>query len=125
MAEIYDVALSAASHDLLITNGDLLVIGNAERVAQMIKVTLLAWKGEWFLDQRFGVPYLESVLVKNPNMAHIRGILRAKIQEVPGVNRVISLSTALNVRERTLSVSYEASTEYGLVKGKEVLGYGD
>lgn len=122
---MYDLALSAATHDLIINDKNLLLINNAERVAQQIKITLLAFKGEWFLDQRFGVPYLDSVMVKNPNMAYIRGILRTKILDVPGVKTVVSLSCALNVQERTLTVSYEVSTEYGLVKGREVLGYGN
>lgn len=122
---MYDLALSAATHDLIVNDKDLLLINNAERVAQQIKITLLAFKCEWFLDQRFGVPYLDSVMVKNPNLAYIRGILRAKILDVPGVKTVVSLSAQLNAQERTLTVSYEVSTEYGLVKGREVLGYGN
>ena len=119
----HDLALSAATHDLIIVDKDLVLINNAERVAQQIKITLLAFLGEWFLDQRFGVPYLESIMIKNPNMAFIRGILRGKILEVPDVKSVDALSTQLNVKTRTLTVSYEASTAYGLVKGREVLGY--
>ncbi len=121
----HDLALSAATHDLIIVDKDLVLINNAERVAQQIKITLLAFLGEWFLDQRFGVPYLESVMIKNPNMAYIRGILRGKILDVPGVKSVDSLSTQLNVKTRTLIVNYDVSTAYGLVKGREVLGYGN
>ena len=121
----HDLALSAATHDLIIVDKDLVLINNAERVAQQIKITLLAFLGEWFLDQRFGVPYLESVMIKNPNMVYIRGILRGKILDVPDVKSVDALSTQLNVKSRTLTVSYEASTAYGLVKGREVLGYGN
>ena len=121
----YDLALSAATHDLIIVDKDLALINDAERVAQQIKITLLAFLGEWFLDQRFGVPYLESVMIKNPNMAYIRGILRGKILDVPDVKSVDSLSTQINIKTRTLTVSYEANTAYGLVKRREVLGYGN
>ena len=121
----HDLALSAATHDLIIVDKDLVLINNAERVAQQIKITLLAFLGEWFLDQRFGVPYLESVMIKNPNMAFIRGILRGKILDVPDVKSVDALSTQLNVKTRTLTVSYEVSTAYDLVNGREVLGYGN
>ena len=122
---VHDLALSAETHDLIIVDKDLVLINNAERVAQQIKITLLAFLGEWFLDQRFGVPYLESVMIKNPNMAYIRGILRGKILDVPDVKSVDSLSTQINIKTRTLTVSYEVSTVYGLVKGREVLGYGN
>ena len=121
----HDLALSAATHDLIIVDKDLVLINNAERVAQQIKITLLAFLGEWFLDQRFGVPYLESVMIKNPNMVYIRGILRGKILDVPDVKSVDSLSTQINIKTRTLTVSYEANTAYGLVKRREVLGYGN
>lgn len=120
----YDLALDAKTHDLLINDRDAMLIDNAERVAQQIKITLLFWLGEWFLDTRDGVPYLEYILVKNPNMAHIRQIFHKKISGVPDVNRVQSLNLQINQRERTLTVDFSADTTFGLVTQKEVLGYG-
>lgn len=77
---LLDIALSAASHDLLLSpTNDLILIGNAERVAQQIKISLKAFLGEWFLDTGFGVPYFEEILVKNPNTMIIREIIRDRI----------------------------------------------
>lgn len=120
----YDLALSAASHDLLIINGDLKLIDDAERIAQQIKITLKFLLGEWFLDTSKGVPYLEQVLVKNPNMNHIRAIFREKILDVPGVAGLKKLNLTLDRKSRALSVSFEAETIAGLVTGREVLEYG-
>lgn len=120
-----DLGLNAKTHDLIIDNGDLIVIDNAERVAQQIKIQLLTWAGEWFLDTRHGVPYLDYILVKNPNMELISSIFREQIMSVDDVDSVNSLEINYNAQTRTMVVEYEASTTYGVVCRKEKLGYGD
>lgn len=121
---MYDIALSASSHDLLIVDRDLMLIDKAERIAQQIKITLKFWLGEWFLDTSKGVPYLKYVLVKKPNMNHIRAIFRERILDVPGVTAVKSLNLILDRKNRALTVNYEVETTEGLLTRKEVLGYG-
>lgn len=120
----YDIALNIASNDLVIKNNDLILIDNAERVAQQVLITLRFWLGEWFLDTRQGVPYLEYVLVKNPNMNHIRQILTEKIQSVEGVKSIVSLNFDFRRVTRELYVDFEVDTDYGLITERAVLGYG-
>lgn len=110
----YDLRLDAA-HDIVIAkNGDLELVDGAARVAQQIKVTLLAFLGEWFLDTSFGVPYLEQILVKNPRMGTVNALLRARIVDVPNVLRVRRLDLQFNRAARRLSVVFEAETTEGL-----------
>ena len=120
----YDIALNIASNDLVIKNNDLILIDNAERVAQQVLITLRFWLGEWFLDTREGVPYLEYILVKNPNMSHIRQILTEKIQSVEGVKSIVSLDFDFRRVTRELYVDFEVDTDYGLITERAVLGYG-
>lgn len=120
-----DLALDAKKHDLIIADGDFIVIDNAERVAQQIKIQLLTWLGEWFLDTTHGVPYLDYILVKNPNLELIASIFREQIMKVDDVDYVNSLEIDYDAQTRTMTVEYEASTSYGLVSRKEKLGYGD
>ena len=120
-----DIALHANHHDILIKDGDFLLIDNAERVAQQIKVKLLTFLGEWFLDTTWGVPYLEYILVKQPNQELIKQILSEQISSVDDVKSLNALELDYQVKIRTLIVNYEVSTEYGLITRKEVLGYGD
>lgn len=120
----YDIALNIAKNDLVIQNNDLILIDNAERVAQQILITLRFWLGEWFLDTREGVPYLEYVLIKNPNMSHIRQILTEKIQSVEGVKSIVSLNFDFRRVTRELYVDFEIDTDYGLITERAVLGYG-
>ena len=120
-----DIALHANDHDILIKDGDFLLIDNAERVAQQIKVKLLTFLGEWFLDTTWGVPYLEYILVKQPNQELIKQILSEQILSVDDVKSLNALGLDYQVKVRTLIINYEVSTEYGLITRKEVLGYGD
>lgn len=120
----YDIALNIALNDLVIKNNDLILIDNAERVAQQVLITLRFWLGEWFLDTREGVPYLEYILVKNPNMSHIKQILTEKIKSVDGVNSIVSLDFDFRRITRELYVDFEVNTDYGLITERVVLGYG-
>jgi hypothetical protein len=120
----YDLAMNVKTGDLIVRNGDLMIVNNGERVAQQVLITLREWLGEWFLKTSDGVPYLEYILVKNPNEAHVRQVLSEAIQSVEGVKGVTELEFAFNRILRTLTVSYEIDTDYGFITKKEVLGYG-
>jgi hypothetical protein len=114
----YDLALNRRDHDLVfepLASGkySIIALEGADRVAQQIKINLLAFLGEWFLDITFGVPYLEQVLVKNPRMAAVETILRRHIKSVPNVKKVTSLSFDWDRRLRYLVVFFEADTDLG------------
>lgn len=119
----YDIALDITSGDICINEKDFLMIDNAERVAQQIKITLQFWLGEWFLNISDGVPYLEYILVKNPNKNHIIQIFTEKILSVEDVISIESIDITLNSKERNAEITYNISTKYGLITRKEVLGY--
>ena len=121
MAE--DIAMDVGTNDLILKDGDLMLIDNAERVAQQILITLRFWYGEWFLNTTEGVPYLEYILVKNPNLAHVRQILTEAIESVPGVVSLDSMDFEYDRQGRTLAVDYSATTDFGLLTRREVLGY--
>lgn len=120
----HDLAMDMATGDLVLHDGDVLLIDNAERVAQQILITLRFWLGEWFLDTKDGIPYLEYVLVKSPNLLHIRQIFTEAMEKVDGVKRVEEMNFVFDVKNRSLHVDYEVSTDYGLITRREVLGYG-
>ena len=121
---MYDIAMDINTNDIVLQGGDIMMIDNAERVAQQIAIALRFWLGEWFLNTTDGVPYLEYILVKQPNMAHVRQILTEQIQSVEGVKAVTNMELTFNQRERIMLVEYTADTDYGLITRKEALGYG-
>jgi hypothetical protein len=91
-------------------------INNADKIAQQIKMNLLSFLGEWFLDVTYGVPYLEEILVKNPRMASVETILRKHISSVPDVIRVDSLSLDWDRKSRFLFVEFACTTNLGPIK---------
>ena len=119
----HDLAMDMTTGDLALRDGDVLLIDNAERVAQQILITLRFWLGEWFLDVQDGIPYLDYVLVKSPNLLHIRQIFTEAIEKIEGVQRVEEMKFAFDVKNRSLRVDYEVSTNHGLLTRREVLGY--
>lgn len=116
-----DIKLTA-DHDLLFNSGDIVLVDGAARIAQQIKVTLLTWYGEYFLDTTFGVPYLESIMVKAPNRADIEWILRQRILDVPGVDRVDAMSIQYDNQTRNMLVTFSATTQEGAVADTLTLG---
>jgi hypothetical protein len=91
-------------------------IEGADKVAQQIKINLLSFLGEWFLDVTYGVPYLEEILVKNPHMASVETIIRNHISSVPNVIRIDSLSLDWNRQSRVLAVEFTCTTNLGPIK---------
>lgn len=102
--QIAELALDAA--------GDLAfpvrIIYGAEAVAQRVRVRFRWFLGEWFLDQRLGVPYYTDILVKNPDPILISFIFRRVLLTTPGVKSVASFKASLDRQSRTLSVDFEA-----------------
>lgn len=62
-------------------------------------------KGEWFMDLQQGFPYLQSVLIKNPDVRAIAQLFRAMMLATPGVAAVTSLPIAFNAVNRVLTWS--------------------
>jgi hypothetical protein len=118
-----DLAMNVNTNDIVFVNNDVMMIDDAAKIAQQILITLRFWYGEWFLNTTEGTPYLEYILVKQPNMAHIRQILTEQIQSVEGVKAVTDMELTFDQRERSLLVEYTADTDYGLVTDKAILGY--
>ncbi len=129
----HDIALHRTTHDLAfvevprtdpdaVPRYDIIPIDGADRVAQQVKITLLAFRGEWFLDTGFGVPYLTDVLVKNPNLPAIESILRARILAVPDVQRLESFSLVFDQARRRLVVAFTATTPLGPINETIHLG---
>lgn len=117
----YDIALNTKTHDIAIDSGNFRLIDNKERIAQQLRITLWEWLGEWFLDARDGVPYREYILVKNPNMKHIRQVISDNIMKVAGVNRIDELNLNYDPKSRTLIVDFAVDTDEGQIIKTEVL----
>lgn len=89
--------------------------------AQSVRIALLLFRGEWFLDQLAGVPYLAGVTVpaaaallgQRFNAEKARNAFRDAILGAYAVVELTRLDVAFDPSTRAMQVAYEARTEFG------------
>lgn len=82
-------------------------------IEQKVRSRLRMWLGEWFLDTRLGVPYLQRVLVKSPNIPAIQGVFRRVIMSVRQIVNVQKLTVTYAKATRTGNVDFIAVLDDG------------
>ncbi len=97
--------------DLSFVEGKLQLVTGATRTRQKLRIRLSTFLGEWFLDQRVGIPYFRDVLVKNPDEAIVRGIFADVITSTPEVLTLDRLD--LDLSGRTLSLDFACTLTDG------------
>ena len=86
--------------DILIENGEIVLVDGKEAILQDILQTLRTFLEEWFLDLSVGVPWLQQILVKNPNLNHVDALLIDAIGGVPGVDQITFFQSELDPKTR-------------------------
>lgn len=124
-------ATSPTYKDLLIVDGDLVLTSDVDPegtdpVLQSVLQNLSLALGEWFLDLSAGIPWLQQILVKNPDQSKIDAILRNAILATPGIVRLNSYSFDLSLATRSGSIQFNAQKTNGTVdySGTVVTGGG-
>ncbi len=110
-----DLALDTASHDLVI-EPDVMLLDGAEQVAQQLKIKLKLWRGEWFLDDDFGTPYLTDILGKQLTLSGVVAALRQSILEVQDVVAIESFEYTYDNSTRVFGCNFTARSRYGIIK---------
>lgn len=110
----YDIRLNS--------DGDLPIrtehITGPDLVAQRIRTRLQTFRGEWFLDERRGLPYPQWKQDRPVDIEAIGARIRREIRQTPGVIRVvtfeakfsggqISITGTVVVEDQTLTLSAE------------------
>jgi hypothetical protein len=101
--------------DLALSGGNPVLQSGPAHVRQKIASRFLWWLGEWFLDQRQGVPYYRDVFVKNPDLSVIRSVFRRVLLSTPGVLSVDEFDLIYEPADRTLAFAFHATVEGGVV----------
>lgn len=100
-----DLAIEAATGDLLLIGGKAQLATGAVAVRQAWETHLTLFLGECFRDLSLGIDYQNLILIKNPSWPIIRGIFARASRETPGVAEVRDLRLAFDARARTLTVT--------------------
>lgn len=96
------------SGDLDLSDFELQLVEGSAAVAQEIKIAVLTFLGEWFLDTRRGFPWFERVFVKNPKISELQTLIARAIRAVPGVLEVPDVTIDLDADTRRASIAFSA-----------------
>jgi len=98
--------------ELTATGGEVSRTVLGEEVAQRLRVRLLFFKGEWFLNLDEGLPYYQSILVKGLTEKVIRSVFGSVILKTQGVSQLLSLTHSISTARR-LTLTFKCKLEDG------------
>lgn len=100
--------LDPTTHDLSRSGGTFERADAGEEIRQNIKVRLLLFRGEAWLDTALGIPYFAEVLRKGIDEASLTNIFREAILGSDGVTALEALDLSFVPAARRLDVSFVA-----------------
>lgn len=105
------IALDSATNDIIkLDGGGISRVIDGRYTVQLVKSKLLTILGEWKLDSTRGWINFDD-FIRNPDLFDIEFRAREVILSCKGVQKIDSLS--LELSNRTLTVTFRATTIYG------------
>tara|TARA_R110000744_G_C19371770_1_gene563169 strand:+ start:38627 stop:38989 length:363 start_codon:yes stop_codon:yes gene_type:complete len=105
-----DILLDLSTNDCVFVNGECPVTETAvDHVAQRLQIKLQTFKGEWFNNILYGVPYFQEILGKKVSKSRVDIIFQEAILEEQGVAELLSFSSSLNNRQYSLEFKVRAT----------------
>jgi hypothetical protein len=96
--------LDPASGDLDLTGGRLNLVTGPEEIAQKLRVRYRFFRGEFFADERVGIPYFDKIFIKNPSFSAIQAIYREATITCPGIVAVEEFTMVFDPPTRKLTI---------------------
>lgn len=101
-----DILLDEVTHDVVWNNGPLTKEFTTQpftqTVSQRLKIRLLTFKSEWFMDVNYGPPYWQEILGMKPSKSRVDRIFQQQILLENGVKEIVSFSSTLINRQYSL-----------------------
>ena len=119
-----DIALDLDTGDIDLVDGSVYLTTGIESVRQSLIQRIRLFRGEWFLDLSEGVPYYEDILKKKPDIYVVDAAFKATILETPGVIELVEYELDYSKVDRTLSLSFKARSDDGIIDFSEELEIG-
>ncbi len=80
------------------------LVAGADAIVQRLRIRFVFWLGAWFLDLRQGLPMIEKVYERNPDLTVIETLFKRAITTCPGIAAVKAFAMAFDRRRRELRV---------------------
>ena len=108
-----DILLDEITHDALFINGATPVTPSiSEGLKQRLKIKLLTFKGEWFLDTNYGTPYFQQIFGKNRSKGTVDIIFRQVISSDKDVATITRFASKLT-SDRVYSLNFSVKSRDG------------
>lgn len=125
---LVDLKVDPQTGDLVVENGDWVVVEGLDAMVQQITIALRTFRGEWFRNNQVGIPYFEAndpdakaIFDKQTSQEDIEAILKTAILGVPGVLGLSAFEIGdFNAGERILRVTFSATTSEGAIEDLNV-----
>lgn len=109
------LAIDQNTNDLFFRDdGSLAIVTGAEAVGQHVRQRIKTFQGEWFLDTRVGVPWLDQIFAKAYDPVLAESVVKGCILDTDGVTGIESFSVSfdrgirrLNTRNITVTTDYD------------------
>ena len=108
-----DILLDRETNDVVVVGSDLALTSGQQGIEQHLKQRLQTFFGEWFLDNRIGVPYFQQILKKNINPSVVEDLIVSEIINTDGIVEIIDLETNLEKAIREFQIEFKARTIEG------------
>ncbi len=105
--------LETVDRDFAMYEGGLVLVRDARAIAQKVENRFRFFLGEWFLDLREGVPYLQDILIKGPSIGVIRQLFLKVVTSTPGMADVVDFDMQYDAPSRTLFYQWTGITDDG------------
>src|SRR4030042_1762516 len=115
MATVRDLKLDETTGDIVVENGDIVLIEDLDVVAQHIRVRLRTILGEWYLDTSKGVDWFGVIFSKESPRGMAEATLRAAVETDDHVRELAKFAATFDGTTRNLAIELEASTDFGTV----------
>ena len=107
-----DILLDEDTHDAVFVNGSTPVtLTISQGLKQRLKIKLLTFMGEWFLDTNYGTPYFQQIVGKNRSKGTLDIIFRQVIISDEDVVSILKFESELST-DRVYSLTFS-------VKGRD------
>jgi hypothetical protein len=110
--EPFDVELDDDG-EIRIDGDGLHLVSGLPAVAQLIRIAILLFLGEWFLNLEKGMPWFQEILGQKFDAALIRQRLSERILAVPGVAEILSVAVSFDSESRAVTVDWEVRAAFG------------
>ncbi|MCZ8518892.1 DUF2634 domain-containing protein [Paenibacillus caseinilyticus] len=112
-------SLKLVNGDLVIEDGELLMVEGPEEIAQCVSISLGTNKDEWFLNPNMGID-VEKFVGKSLSMEARLEQIRQGLRQEPRIKTIDSLEIQDDPAGRTSVVRFEATAEDGTIISEEV-----